>query len=238
MLLQSQVKQRLQQYDPLQSHYQTYQSKPWKSRLRLVFTSTLPRGAISLSLSLSLNIYIYIYIPDYVQHRHWFLDIFALVWDYKESLIAKWNLRLPNATKYRQGLSIHSFSAAILPDPRPPIFPNVADNPLKLLLPSLKFRDFLDFLSFGEPISPMSWSASLQFLILATARRTMVLRQNGQTGGLRHAVVGLGLLWQQRASVHCAHIWWPQSWTSIVQTCSKHMQHTSVSLACIIYVTK
>jgi len=64
MLLQSQVKQRLQQYDPRQSHYQTYQSKPWKSRLRLVFTSTLPKGAISLSLSLSfsLNIYnIYIY---------------------------------------------------------------------------------------------------------------------------------------------------------------------------------
>lgn len=51
-----------------------------------------------------------------------------------------------------KGLSIHSFSKAILPEPRPTIFPIVltADNPLKLLLPSLKFHDLLDFLNFGE----------------------------------------------------------------------------------------
>lgn len=147
-------------------------------------------------------------------------------------LMTKWNLWLPNATKY-QRLSIHSFSAAILPEPRPPILLNDVDNPLKLLLPSLKLRDFLAFLNFGELMSPMSRSASSWFSIFTTTRWAMVLRQNGHTGGVRHAVVGFGLLWQHRASVHCAHIWWPQSWTSIVHTCSKHMQHNSVSLACI-----
>ena len=69
---------------------------------------------------------------------------------------------LPNATNY-QVLSTHSFSAAILPELRPPIFPNVPtaeDKPLKLLLPSLKFRDFLDFLNLEELKSPMSQSVS------------------------------------------------------------------------------
>lgn len=140
--------------------------------------------------------------------------------------------------KKNQGLSIHSLSAAILPEPRPPIFPKdpIADKPLKLLLPSLlKFCDLLDFLSLEELTSPMPWSASWSswLLIFATTSRAMVLRQKGQTGGVRHAVVGFGLLWQQRAKVHCAHIWWPQSWTSIVQACSKHMQHRSESLPCI-----
>lgn len=140
--------------------------------------------------------------------------------------------RLPNATKY-QGLSAHSFSATILPEPRPPILPKefIADKLLKLLLPSLKFRDFLAFLNL-ELLSPVSRSASSSLLIFATTRRFMVLRQKGQTGGVRHSVLGLGLLWQQRARVHCAHIWWPQFWTSIVHTCSKHMQHKSKSLAC------
>lgn len=51
-------------------------------------------------------------------------------------------------------LSTHSSSAAILPLPRPPIFPNefTLDNPLKLLLlPSFKFRDFLDLLALEPP---------------------------------------------------------------------------------------
>lgn len=137
------------------------------------------------------------------------------------------------ASRSPQSLSTHSLSDAILPDPRPPIFPNVptADKPLKLLLPSLKFRDLLDLFNFEELMSPTSRSASSKSLLLATASRAMLLRQKGQTGGVRDADVGLGLLWQQRASVQCAHIWWLQSWTSIVHTCSKHMQHNSVSLA-------
>lgn len=49
-----------------------------------------------------------------------------------------------------------------------------------------------------------------------------------------HEVNGLGLLWQQRESMHRAHIRWPQSWTSIEHKWSKHMQHKSVSLACSI----
>lgn len=58
-------------------------------------------------------------------------------------------------TKYH-GLSTHSVSAAILPEPRPPIFPKdpTADKPLKLLLPSLlKFRDLLIFLCLEEVMS-------------------------------------------------------------------------------------
>lgn len=134
-----------------------------------------------------------------------------------------------------KGLSIHSFSKAILPEPRPTIFPIVltADNPLKLLLPSLKFHDLLDFLNFGE-LTSSSWSAvQSSALTLATISWTMLLLQNGQTGTVGHAVIGLGLLWQHKAKVHCAHIWWPQFWTSIVQTWSKHIPHSSVSLVCI-----
>lgn len=145
--------------------------------------------------------------------------------------VTKSILWLPSFTNY-QGLSTHSFSAATLPELRLPIFPNepTADKPLKLLLSSHKFWNLLDFLNLEELISPMLLSVSSSFLIFTTANRPMVLRQNGQTGGFKHAVVGLGLLWQQRASVQCAHIWWPQSWTSIVHTCSKHMEHSSESL--------
>lgn len=125
-------------------------------------------------------------------------------------------------------LSTHSFSVTNLPDPRPLIFPidPTLDKPLKLLLPSLKLWDHLDFLCLGEELSSQS-----TVLILATTRWLMLLRQNGQTGADWAAVVGLGLLWQQRARVQWAHIWCPQSWTSIVHTWSKQMQHSSVSLA-------
>ena len=177
----------------------------------------------------------------WVQHRWLSLEFSSSFFTIgkSESLITKLSLDYQMPPNY-QGLSTHSFSAAILPELRPPIFPNVPtaeDKPLKLLLPSLKFRDFLDFLNLEELMSPMSRSVSSQISIFATTSRAMVLRQNGQTGGVRHAVVGLGLLWQQRANVHCAHIWWPQFWTSIVHTCSKHMQQSSVSLTCRTIIT-
>lgn len=113
------------------------------------------------------------------------------------------------------GLSIHSFSAAILPEPRPVILPKelTADNPLKLLLPSLKFRDLLIFRSFEEWRSE---SASSSFVTLIACNCTMLLLQNGHTGSGGLVVVGFGLLWQHKASTQCAHIWCPQSWTSIV----------------------
>lgn len=128
------------------------------------------------------------------------------------------------------GLSTQSLLSEILPELRPPTFPNepmADDKPLKLLLPSLKFHDFLAFLSFEGLSLSMS-----SFFILATTNWAILLRQKGHTGAVRHAVVGLGLLWQHRANVQWAHIWWPQSWTSIVQTWSKQMQHSSFSLAC------
>lgn len=133
-----------------------------------------------------------------------------------------------NFSRYQALSSTHSFSAAIRPEPRPPnlLKEPMADSPLKLLLPSQKFLDFFDLLSFE--------SISLSVLTLATTNWAMLLRQNGQRGALRDAVFGLGLLWQHKANVHWAHIWWPQSWTSIVHTWSKHMQHNSVSLTCIV----
>ena len=183
-----------------------------------------------------MELYLSIY-TEWVQGLHPNLSFSSLFFGYqgRQLLIAGWSPWLGNAMQY-QGLSIHSFSAAILPEPRPPILLKepTADKPLKLLLPSLKFLDFLDLLSLEELTSPMSLSASLLVLILATASRAMPLLQKGQTGAVRHAVVGFGLLWQHRASVHWAHIWWPQSWTSIVHTWSKHMQQSSVSLACKI----
>lgn len=138
-------------------------------------------------------------------------------------------IRSPNFTSY-QDLSTQSFSVnwpeLWLTLPNEP----TDDRPLKLLLPSLKCRDFLDFLSFEEEY--MSSSSTSGFsLTFATANRAMVVRQNGHMGGVRQAVVGLGLLWQHKARVQWAHIWWPQSWTSIVQIWSKQMQHNSVSLA-------
>lgn len=127
------------------------------------------------------------------------------------------------------GLSRSSSSAANLPDPRL-ILPNepTADRLLKLLLPSLKLRDLQDLRGFEEL---RSRSISFSTLSLITTSLTMLLLQKGQTGTVEQEVVGLGLLWQHKASVHCAHIWWPHSWTSIVQTWSKHMQQRSVSLA-------
>lgn len=136
----------------------------------------------------------------------------------------------------RHCLSTHS--AAILPELRPPNFPNelTLDNPLKLLLPlSFTFLNFFDvLLNLEQFISTLSRSVSSWYSVFTTTSLAMVLRQNGQTGGVRQAVAGLGLLWQHRASVHCAHIWWPQLWTSIVHACSKQMQHNSDSLTCKI----
>lgn len=133
-----------------------------------------------------------------------------------------------------QGLSTSSLhSVATFLGLRPPIFPNepIADKLLKLLLPSLKFRPSLDFLGF---VGLISNSVSSLVLIWATTNLVMTLRQKGQqTGTVWQAVVGLGLLWQHSARVQWAHIWWPHSWTSIVQTWSKHMQHSSASLACL-----
>lgn len=116
------------------------------------------------------------------------------------------------------GLSISSLlSAAILPEPRPVIFPNdpIADSPMKLLLSSPRFIDLLCFLSFDELTSPASRSTTSSWLLLlllsllfwATTNRAMTLLQNGHTGGVTVEVVGFGLLWQHSASVHCAHIW-------------------------------
>lgn len=107
------------------------------------------------------------------------------------------------------GLSSNSDSAAILPEPRL-IFPKepTADKPLKLLLPSLKLRDLQDFRGFEELISR---SMSFSVLTFATTNLTMLLLQKGQSGTEGQDVVGLGLLWQHKAKVHCAHIRWPHS---------------------------
>lgn len=146
-----------------------------------------------------------------------------------------WNHWLPQVICHH---CLSSHSAAILPELRLPNFPNelTLDSPLKLLLPlSFKCLSFLDdLLSLEQLISALSWSVSSWHSVFTTTSLVMVLRQNGQTGGVRQAVAGLGLLWQHRASVHCAHIWWPQFWTSIVHTCSKQMQHNSDSLTCTI----
>lgn len=134
--------------------------------------------------------------------------------------------------------STHSFSEAIIPELRPLIFPNefTLDNPLKLLLlPSFMLRNFLDLLGLKQVVSTPSISMSSWVSTLITISLDMALRQNGQTGGVGWEVEVLGLLWQQSVSVHCAHIWWPQSWTSIVHTCSKQMQHNSVSLTWKLY---
>jgi len=148
---------------------------------------------------------------------------------------------IPRAASYHCCLSSssHSFSAAIFPELRPPIFPNefTLDNPLMLLLPpSFMVRVFLDLLGLEQVMSTPSWSMSWGLSFFTTTNLAMLLLQNGQTGGTTREVEGLGLLWQHRASVHCAHIWWPQSCTSIVHTCSKQMQHNSVSLTWIIKI--
>lgn len=139
-----------------------------------------------------------------------------------------------NRCRHHCGLSsTHSFSEAIIPELRPLIFPNefTLDNPLKLLLlPSFMLRNFLDLLGLKQVVSTPSRSMSSWVSTLITISLDMALRQNGQMGGVGCEVEVLALLWQQSVSVHCAHIWWPQSWTSIVHTCSKQMQHNSVSL--------
>lgn len=126
-------------------------------------------------------------------------------------------IQTPVATSQgHTGLSSSSSSAANLPDPRL-ILPNepTADKLLKLLLPSLRFRDLQDFRGFEKLISR---SISFSSLSLATTNLTMLLLQKGQTGTVGQVVVGLGLLWQHKARVHCAHIRCPQSCTSIVHT--------------------
>lgn len=138
----------------------------------------------------------------------------------------------PNPGLLFQGLSTTaSHSAATFSGLRPPNLANepMADKLLKLLLPSLKF-DFLDLLGFERLCSS---SKSFLVSILTTTSWLMLLRQNGQTGAVGQAVVGLGFLWQHRARVQWAHIWWPHGLTSIVHAWSKHMQHSSTSLACL-----
>lgn len=216
MLLHSQVIIILQQHDIPLLFFPTH-TRFWY----------LPQTSLQLTLLISQN---------YIIFLHSFLLWLCLAGQ------APSNLTLPimESFDYHKNHSHHSLSihsAAILPELRLPNFPNelTLDNPLKLLLPlSFMFLGFLDLLSLELLISTLSWSASSRVSIFTAASLDMALRQNGQTGGVRQAVAGLGLLWQQRASVHCAHIWWPQFWTSIVHTCSKQMQHNADSLTCII----
>jgi hypothetical protein len=128
--------------------------------------------------------------------------------------------------------------SAIRPDPRPILLkdPIALEIPLKLLLPppSLKLRDLffsLLTLSLGELGFSESSDIMLQFNFgFATTNFEMVLRQKGQVGDMRQSVDGLGLLWQQRESVHGAHIWCAQSRTSIAHSRSKQMLQSSDSL--------
>ena len=116
---------------------------------------------------------------------------------------------------------------AIRLEPRA-IFEMAEGSPLKLLLPpSLRLWERRDRLwaSCGE--EGLSGSP-----VLATTSREMPPRQNGHAGAGSVSVVGLGLLWQHRASVQVAHIWCPQSCTSMVHAWSKQMEHSSVSLTC------
>lgn len=133
-----------------------------------------------------------------------------------------------------QGLLSSLHSADTLPEVRPPNLPNEpkGDKPLKLLLPSLTL-DILDLLGFEGLIST---STSSLALILATTSWVMLVRQKGQTGTVgQDKDEGSGFLWQQRARVQCAHIWWPHGPTSIVHNWSKHMQHRSTSLTCLTF---
>lgn len=142
-------------------------------------------------------------------------------------------------------LSSMSALSAIRPDPRPILLkdPTALDIPLKLLLPppSLKLWDRLfNLLTLG--LGELGFSESsdivLQFdLGFAMTNFEMVLRQKGQVGDVRDSVDGLGLLWQQRESVHGAHIWCAQSRTSIVHPRSKHMLQSSDSLVCTSITT-
>lgn len=67
---------------------------------------------------------------------------------------------IPRTASYHCCLSSsHSFSAAIFPELRPPIFPNefTLDSPLMLLLPpSFMFRVFLDLLGLEQVMSAPS----------------------------------------------------------------------------------
>ena len=85
--------------------------------------------------------------------------------------------------------------------------------------------------SCGDEAAALS-SSSASGLARATSSLEMLPRQNGQAGDGGVSVAGFGLLWQHSASVHAAHIWCPQSSTSMLHACSKQMQHSSASLAC------
>ena len=119
--------------------------------------------------------------------------------------------------------------SAIFPELRPAILPKepIADKPLKLLLPSLKF-DFLDLLGFVVGLD--SNSSSLLVLILATVSSLIAPRQKGHAGPEGQAAPTSSFLWQHNARVQWAHIWWPHGLTSIVHTWSKHIQHNSTLL--------
>lgn len=152
---------------------------------------------------------------------------------YSRTRIMEFQIDGESITAESYGLSTSSsHSAEILPELRPPNFPNEpnADNPLKLLLPSLVPRDFLDVLGFDGLDSNF---VLLSALISATTSSVIWLRQKGQTGAFGACVVRVGLLWQQRARVQLAHIWCPHVWTSIVHIRSKQMPHRSTSLACL-----
>jgi hypothetical protein len=86
--------------------------------------------------------------------------------------------------------------------------------------------------SCGDEAAAALSSSSASGLARATSSLEMLPRQNGQAGDGGVSVAGFGLLWQHSASVHAAHIWCPQSCTSMLHACSKQMQHSSPSLAC------
>jgi hypothetical protein len=120
---------------------------------------------------------------------------------------------------------------------RRPILPmDEAMLPMRLLVlpPSLlRFMDRpRDRRCLGDA-SLLSSSSPARVRVAITSRE-MPPRQNGQVGSGWDCVAGLGLVWQQSASVHAAHIWCPHSRTSMLQACSKQMLHTSASslLAC------
>lgn len=90
---------------------------------------------------------------------------------------------------WTQGLSRSSVSSAeTFPELRPNL-PN--DKFLKLLLPSPRLNDILDFLGF---IGLDSTSISVSILLLATTSLAMLLRQKGQAGILVVLVKETGLL--------------------------------------------
>lgn len=130
-----------------------------------------------------------------------------------------------------QGLSNSSLqSAETLLEVRAS-FPNEPNDDKLLKLLSLHSPWLNDFIVRFGFVGLSSKSISVSSLLLATTNWVMLQRQKGQTGVFGQALEELGLLWQQRARMQWAHIWWPQCSTSIVHTCSKQMEHSSASLA-------